>query len=178
MQGSKEGMCDVLHSIHTELHHQAFSSIQGFDVGPYFGRYCHFSPILSFWVMACSRTQQGEGLLLYPFMVIVKLQIHIQLYGWYKCSTGWSMGTAYHFQLIMWSHYALFVFEGRRVVTCTVEPSRSFDWPSTVYRFLIFQNLRGFYLSPTPLPPLPPTGNCQGSHSEKLILYIFNSILT
>jgi hypothetical protein len=64
MQGSKEGMCDVLHSIHTELHYKAFFSIQDFDVGPCFGGYRHFSPILSFWVMACSRTQQGEWLLL------------------------------------------------------------------------------------------------------------------
>lgn len=48
LQGSKEGMCDLLHNIHSELYHQAFSSIQGSDGGPHFGGYRHFTSILSF----------------------------------------------------------------------------------------------------------------------------------
>lgn len=77
LQGSKEGMCDILHNIHSELYHQAFSSIQGSDGGPHFGGYRHFTSILSFWVMACCRTQQGEGLLLYPFTILLIFSWHI-----------------------------------------------------------------------------------------------------
>ncbi|KAG4969491.1 hypothetical protein JHK85_035912 [Glycine max] len=42
---SEEGLCDLLHNLHFELHHQAFSSIQSPDVGPHFGRYCHFTSV-------------------------------------------------------------------------------------------------------------------------------------
>lgn len=45
LQGQKEGMCDILHYLHTELHDQAFSSIQGFAVGSYLGWCCYFSPV-------------------------------------------------------------------------------------------------------------------------------------
>ena len=60
-QGTKESMRDLLHYLHTQLHHQAFPTVQSFDVGTCTGWYCYLPTLLRIWVLACCWTLQGEG---------------------------------------------------------------------------------------------------------------------
>jgi len=55
--GSKEGMCYILYSLHTKLHHQALSTVQSFDGWPYLGWYCYISLVFCFRVLANCRAQ-------------------------------------------------------------------------------------------------------------------------
>lgn len=55
IQGSEEGLHHLLHNLHSKLHHEAFSTIQSFDVGSNTRRDCYVAALLGFRVMACCR---------------------------------------------------------------------------------------------------------------------------
>ena len=96
-QGSKESMYYLLHNLHTELCHQAFSWLQNLSGGTCIGRHCYFFAFFSLWVLAWCGTLQGGWwvAMLHIHFYLILLTVLLTVFKFkpfhVRCIWGWML---------------------------------------------------------------------------------------